>query len=164
MTDGDPRFRRLARLAAAAVVLVGLLTLTGWIFGVERLKSFAPPLGQMKGNAALAFIALGAAAWLHIGRRRPTAAVLAALAGALGLATLIEYAAGVHIGIDQLLFSDHQSVGSVSAPGRIGVETAVGVLVGGAAIVLWTVRPTNVLWIETGALAIGALGLLAVIG
>jgi PAS domain S-box-containing protein len=161
----DLELKRLAAIAADLVALLGCLTLAGWIFDVERLRSFAPALGQMKGNTAIAFVLLGLAARLHAaGRHRGPAALLAGLAALLGLATLVEYVFGARLGIDQLLFSDPQLPDSPLAPGRMGAETAVGLLVGGGALSLWSIRGRGFALLETAALAIGVLGLLAVLG
>jgi PAS domain S-box-containing protein len=165
LPDLDPQYLRLARGAAGAVVVIGLLTLIGWIFGVRRLESFAPALGETKGNTAVAFIALGAAAWLHVGGRYPRISmILGALTAALGLATLIEYVTGAHLGIDQLLVSDRQGVGAVSAPGRMGVQASIGIVVAGVSVAVSARRSRPVVAIETGVLVLAALGLLAVVG
>ncbi|MGH2856570.1 MAG: hybrid sensor histidine kinase/response regulator [Solirubrobacteraceae bacterium] len=163
--DTDPQFRRAGSLAALTVALLGLIGLAGWVFGVRRLASFDPSLGQMKANTAICLVALGAAAGLHALRRgRWPAAVMAVFACAVGVATFVEYATGARLGIDTLLFADPTPVHSAAAPGRMGAETAVGFALAGAAIAGWTVRARHVLWIEAGGVVLAVVALLALIG
>lgn len=110
-----------------ACVLLGLLVLIGgWGFDFMRLTSLLPGAASTKANTALAIAALGASLALDsrgIGARavgRP----MAALALAIGLLTLAEYALHWQMGIDQLLIRD-SSRPLARYPGRPAIATAV---------------------------------------
>jgi hypothetical protein len=61
------------------------------------------------------------------------AALIAASVGGL---TLVEYAFGTGLGIDQLLFHDHNAARSVATgyPGRMGVATALALVLSSCAL------------------------------
>ena len=81
--------------------------MAGWIFDIDPLKSVLPGLATMKANTALAILLEGAAlALLAVspvtGWKRATARAAAAAAGA-GALTLLEFATGANLGIDEIL-------------------------------------------------------------
>src|SRR5689334_6274265 len=126
--------RRTSAMAAAAVVLVGVVALCGWAFDVEALKRVLPDLPSMKANTALAFVASGVSLWFLLPGRIETArargGVLAVIALAIGLLTLLEYA-GLDLGIDELLFADPASP---AHPGRPSPITALAFVFTGASL------------------------------
>ena len=99
--------RRVGQVCAAAVALVGLVTLGEWVFGwnlpldnflfvdsPEAVGTTQP--GRMAAQAALSFLLLGSALLLLNTRRGVVAAQgLAALAGWLGLFGLVGHALGI---------------------------------------------------------------------
>jgi PAS domain S-box-containing protein len=99
-----------AQLAAGITVLVGLTTLSGWIFHIPGLTSILPGSVQMKANTSICLIACGVAQLLLV--RRPSmglerlAQILALIPIAIGLATLAEYLFPWRMQIDELLFKD----------------------------------------------------------
>ena len=107
-------------VAAMTSIFVGLAVLVGWVFEVTVLKSVLPDLASMKASSAVSFILLGSALWLSIAGKpgRPLAIMgrVAALAAALiAAASLLDFATGADIGIDDLMFTNHQteSLGTV---------------------------------------------------
>ncbi|MGB0091324.1 MAG: ATP-binding protein [Solirubrobacteraceae bacterium] len=146
--DGAVRRRDLAGPARGlfvgyglAVMLGGLAVLSGWEFGVERLKNLSPGTVSMKPNAAAAFVLCGLALLLcGSGSGRASRVRLAAItvfegvAAAVGGLTLVEYATGTNLGIDQVLFHEPaHSVGTAS-PGRMALATGLGLVLSGCAL------------------------------
>jgi signal transduction histidine kinase len=136
---------------AALVVLLGAGTLlAGWLFGMPALRE---PLSRtMKVNTAVALELFAVALLLA---RRPTAIRVLALCGAvIGFATVVEYAAGIDLRMDELLAIDSRNEESIAHPGRMSPITAAGVFVLGVALTLFPLR---------ARLARAAAGVLALI-
>src|SRR5262245_16672220 len=111
----DPgRVSRLTAASRAASVLVALgggIVLLGWQLDVTALTSILPGRVAMNPVTALGFLLASVALWLSlppasgqgpgIARAARPAAALVALIGAV---TLVGYAIGANLGLDQLLF------------------------------------------------------------
>jgi diguanylate cyclase (GGDEF)-like protein len=155
-------------VSAGAAAMVAIVALIGWAVAAEALKGVLPGLPPMKANAAVGYL-LASVSLVACVRGVPRSAlrragaVCSALALLVGAATLAEYAFGVGLGIDQLLFSD-QPGRHVPYPGRPAANAALGLMLLGLGLLLWDVRvgrwwPSNSLgWIA------GTIGLLALIG
>ncbi|MDZ4818441.1 MAG: hypothetical protein SGJ20_05650, partial [Planctomycetota bacterium] len=128
-------------LAGIALVLVGAAGLIGSLLDIPLLLTIRPGWGSMKANTALGFLLSGAALWQV---QRPASAGLAmklgracaSAAALIGLFTLIEYAAGLNSGIDNLLFADSVRTARTPSPGRIPPNTAAAMLFGNAALLM----------------------------
>jgi hypothetical protein len=129
---------RLASLCAWSVVMLSVVVLLGWLLDLDPLKRVAPDLASMKPKTALALIALGVALARTAGAPALPSEdwiLTAAVGGALlvsGL-TILEYAAGFSLGIDQLLFRDDDAG---PTPGRMSPVTAGALAIGGLALLL----------------------------
>lgn len=133
-----PAFARSVSFWAATTVgVAGLFVLVvGWFLGVDAVRSVVPGLSTMKANTATGFILVGLATNPAVrGRSRRTADLAAALLLALGVATMVQYLAGVDLGIDELLVAD-PGASAGSAPGRPGLNTAIGFVLLGAGSLL----------------------------
>lgn len=134
--------RSTSAVAAASVVVVGVVVLCGWAFGVEALKRVLPELPSMRANTALAFVASGSSLWLLHPDRIATAhgrgRMLAVVALMIGLLTLLEYVAHLDLGIDELLFADPASL---PHPGRPSPITALAFAFTGASLL--ALRPDH---------------------
>ena len=155
---------RLASVAAWVAVVAGGAVLAGWILGIDTLKSIVPGAVQMKANTAIGLLLAGFALWLQVRRRdwsNAVATAAAGLVGALGAATLVEYLAGVDLGIDERLFRDTAAPAN-SAPGRMSPYTAWAFVLLGPGIGLLQRPRFGWLVVLCGAqvLAIGALSAL----
>ncbi len=163
---------KLPEWTSATAVLVGLAVLVGWAADVPWLKSVVPGLVSMKANTALAFILLGASVMLlHSDGGRATIATRSRIA--LGCTvvvlvvaglTLLEYASGWNLGIDQMLFQEPAGTVGTASPGRMAISTAVSFcLIGIALLVDWS-NVRGRLWVSQ-SLAIFAIliGLLNVV-
>src|SRR5262249_20914643 len=121
------RCQTITATAALFAAASGAIVLVGWILGNASLESLLSPGVAMKGNTAMALIAVGSALWML--RRGPIAkAPLALLGRALallvllfGLLTLSEHISGVNLHIDQLLFTEPPGAVATASPGRMGL-------------------------------------------
>jgi PAS domain S-box-containing protein len=106
---------------------LGLIVLIGWIFGLTALTRVAPGFTAMKANTAIGFLLCDLSLLLFdqgIPRRtRFLSQGAAVIAAGLGLVTMIEYAAGIETGIDQLGFLD-RSTSAANFPGRMSLVMA----------------------------------------
>lgn len=160
--------RLYARVAAELVAILGMAVLAGWAFDVELLKSAIPGYVSMKANAALAFLLAGSSARLlcseRTGRRLRFAAKAAGVVvAAIGLATLFEYAAGLDLGIDQLLFPDAPRAVQIPHPGRMAPGTALAFLLLGISLAIHDLetleggRPSQLLAVVAGLVPLQAM-------
>ena len=159
---------RTSVVAGAAVTVLGLLVLGGWLFDIPSLTGVLPGQATMKPNTAVCFVLLGAGLCLlaREGRiARGAARVAATLVLMVAVATVIEYGTSWNLGIDELLFRDPRTPPELN-PGRMAVATAVGFLLSASAFLL-TERGERhgavgsmTLALSGTVVAIGALGLL----
>jgi signal transduction histidine kinase len=138
------RLVRFAPVAAGvAVAAIGALVLAGWAMEADTLKRVGHGLVSMKANTALGFLVLGVALLLLThGRSAPGGAwtetagrLLGAFATLMAVATLGQYATGIDLGIDQLLFRDRPHAVATVSPGRMALNTAFAFLMTGLATV-----------------------------
>lgn len=127
------QLQALSRGLAAAVAGLGALVLLGWLLDIPALKTVAPGLVSMKANTALGFLLLGLALWQR--ERRKLAAGVAAFTVLVAAATMAEYAGGVSLGLDQVLFTDAGDA-LTSHPGRMSPLTAAAFILAGLALLL----------------------------
>jgi diguanylate cyclase (GGDEF)-like protein/PAS domain S-box-containing protein len=136
--------RRASVRLAWLSLLLGALVLVGWRFEIGFLMHLAPGMGAMAPGTALCLALAGLDLLLLQPSRssrgaQATARVLPILIAALGVTTLCEYAFGVDLGIDQLLFADNDRSVQTSHPGRISIIASFELSLLGIA-----------LWLESG--------------
>jgi len=159
-------FKRASFVGSLACLVLAMLVMLGWALDLSYLKSGHPSLPSMKPNTAIGF-ALAGTALILMGRRTARSARtgrwLACAIVMLGGLTLVEYAAGWNLGIDELLFVDATASG---VPGRMSGATAINFVLIGAALLALDVsgsgptrRPTE--WM---ALLAAFSALLALLG
>jgi len=157
---------RIEPAGALVALVLGVLALTGWLTGQLRLASIVEGMPPAKANAALAYVLLGAALLLRAGsrgRRRNAVGIGLALAAAsIGVLTLLEYATGVDLRIDQLIVADGSGVGTY--PGRMAVFVTVAIPLMAGSILLHG-REGSMGPLRWGlALAVFGVGYLTLIG
>ena len=109
----------------------GVAVMVGWAIHSPILIQILPQFVPMQFNTALCFLLCGIA--LLTARSNPwLSAGAGGLAALIGLLTLFEYAAGVNIGIDELLMK-HDITVETSQPGRVAPNTALSFLFFGLA-------------------------------
>ncbi len=157
-TECDPRIlRRLNQFVSccsALAMLFGLWVLAGWMFHLGWMKSILPGQVAVKANAATCFIFLGIALWilrkedsLIAATWRLAAKAAALIAGVVGLLSFLEYAAGLDLGIDQLLFTagPEDIPGSVR-PGLMSPLAGFGFFLLGSTLLLRDVKSKLARW------------------
>jgi two-component sensor histidine kinase len=128
---------RLRLALCAALALLGLAVIAGWLLEVEALKSIAPGLATMKFNTALGFVLTGAGlAWAPYRRLRWPAVAAGLALLVLGTLTFAEYAFNIDLGIDELVFRDRGTLTGSGHPGRMSLLTAAAYSALGPAIML----------------------------
>lgn len=136
------RFSNLtAPIAGGLSLLVGALVLVGWSIDNTALQSFIPGFVSMKPNAALGFALLGIALsgfslqqpsafsrWLAIG----AAGAVTAIGALTGLESLLSW----NPGFDEWLFRESSALAGAWAPGRMGLNSAMALVLLGSALLM----------------------------
>ena len=127
---GHPHFGSfLTRFVAGAMALVAAIALAGvcgWVFGIDVLTELVPDAPRMSGNTALSLLFLCGALWLihrpgASARTHAWARLLAGLAVAIGVLTLVEYITEIDVYVDELF--EEESAG-VTYPGHMSPHVA----------------------------------------
>ncbi|MGB0093410.1 MAG: sensor histidine kinase [Solirubrobacteraceae bacterium] len=132
--------RSFAAGCGVAVAAGSLAVLTGWTFGVARLKNLSPGAVSTKPTTAVALALCGVALVLSVTERAGARVrtigpmVGAGLAAGIGAVTLLEYATRADLGIDQLLFHEPAHSAGTSSPGRMALMTALALLLAGSSL------------------------------
>ncbi|HSS02934.1 MAG TPA: ATP-binding protein [Kofleriaceae bacterium] len=152
------RYRRAAAWLSIVVLALGAAVCVGWLFGIPALQQLHPSMGAMKLNTALSLVLLSVALRLSLRRSPPLALArtLAGLATAIAAASLLEYALGVDLGIDELMCADPAASG---VPGRMSPVTGSCLTVLGLAILCLESR-----WAERLTLLGGAVAQVVIVG
>jgi signal transduction histidine kinase/CheY-like chemotaxis protein len=107
----------------AATLSLGVVVIFGWYTGNRTLVQVLPTFVPMQYNTALGFVLCGGSVVLLAMERGRAAALMGGLAALIGALTLVQYVAGVDLGIDELLMK-HEVTVKTSNPGRMAPNTA----------------------------------------
>ncbi len=145
--------------AGICVALLGVCVMFGWHTGNRVLMQVSPSLVPMVYNSALCLLFCGAALLVGALRFRLASFVLGALIFTMGVLTLIEYATGVSLGIDELAMPYYLD-DELPFPGRMALSTALCFAFAGAAFFLANTANARVLkkWTEHRFVFAGVLG------
>jgi signal transduction histidine kinase/DNA-binding response OmpR family regulator/HPt (histidine-containing phosphotransfer) domain-containing protein len=159
------RLRMVSRCASALVALIGGAVLLGWRLDSAALTSLLPGGVAMNPLSALAFVAAAGTLWAASPvastagrRRRPLLRSAAGGVVAVGALTLVGYALDTNLGLDQVLF------GTRLDGNRVAPNTALGFILGGAALLLLDRRRRAGGLAQIFALAMTALALVSLLG
>jgi signal transduction histidine kinase/ActR/RegA family two-component response regulator len=164
--------RRISSWASAYAGAAGATVLLGWVLDADAFKRVLPIPGlvTVKANSGICFVVAGIGLWLVRdtgagGPARNTARVCGLFVALIGAATLVEYAAGINLGLDQALFHERPGQLRTLSPGRIAPTTAVAFVLLGAALALFDtqVRGRHRLANALAGMA-GCIALLVLIG
>jgi signal transduction histidine kinase/AmiR/NasT family two-component response regulator len=111
-------------VCGVATLALGLVVIVGWHIKNVTLVQVLPGFVPMQYNTALGFIFCGAGLTALSTRHRTVAITAGLIAVTIGGLTLVEYIAGVNLGIDEL-FMKHDITVATSQPGRMAPNTAV---------------------------------------
>ncbi len=155
----------VSRGAGIFTAALGGSVLAGWLLGVPLLTIVVPGQVSMKANAALALLIAGMGltlrvapdSWIATPLRRQAAALCGLAVALIGAITVLEYATGLDLRVDQVFVMDTFSQVRTSHPGRMGLNTALVLVASGLAILLldWRIEArrlslANVLALVTG--------------
>lgn len=152
--------RHTAKVAAAAVILVGSLVCALWLLGIPAATQLVPASSSVHFNTGLCFILGGASLLLTLGHHpRWALTAIVPMLLLVGL-TLLEYLLGRSLAVDELF------IGGRTLPhsGRMAPNTAIGLLLaalGLAALVpghsrIWALSISAMLAALSTALALAA--------
>ena len=141
--------------------------LVGWIVGSDALKSIVPGAMVMNANTAVCFLLMGVG--LALLSRLPSASGrrvgLGLIGGSASIAalTLAQYATGIDLGIDRLLFAGVPDEGTMLMAGRMAPLTAVSFAL--LALAAWSSAWAGrvVLVLCAGALAVSLLNVFSLV-
>jgi signal transduction histidine kinase len=122
-------------------MLLGILVLVGWLLDITALKRVLPGLVVMAPSTAVGLMLVGAALLASArGQDGVMGQVVAGAAAVIGLLTLVEYVAGVSLGIDRILFPDSVEPIGIFPAGRMPPVSALNLLLTGSALLLYQRR------------------------
>lgn len=158
--------RRLSEVAGIATALIGAMAMTGWVLGVDVLKSVVPGLITMKANTALVLMLLGASLYATAAstdRYKSAGRVATLIAFTLATTVFSQYGHGHDLGVDQLLF--HEASGTVGTvhPGRMALNTSFCLLLVAVGLLVADTRYGAAVTPAVGV-TVGVAALLALVG
>jgi diguanylate cyclase (GGDEF)-like protein/PAS domain S-box-containing protein len=131
----------IARGAIAFALVIGVMSLVGWMVGVPELRALGPAdRAAMNPMAAACFVALGSGYWLlahdEVIRGRQIARALGLLVFVVGAARLYGIMTGDEFGSDQLLFGDAMKATADGRDNRMSFNSALNFALLGGALLL----------------------------
>ena len=164
-----PIIRTLPAVSGLLVLTMALTVLTGWALDISGAKTLLVGAVTVKPNTAIG-LGLGAICLLLYSRivsvrawRRPVVRSLSLVVAAIGILTLIQYAWGLNLGIDQLAFPVREDWGRTPTPGRMAAVTAGAFVLLGLGLLTLEYRsktgrrPSAIPLVATAALALTAI-------
>jgi two-component system sensor histidine kinase/response regulator len=134
------RFQAAACVAALLTLLMGAMAFSGWLLGIDVVKSVIPGATTIKTNTALGLMLCGAALGLVAcpggARHVLVARGAATAAGLLGFAVLTQYVFDYNLGVDELLFAEPSGAANTPYPNRMAVNTAIAFTLFAIAVLL----------------------------
>jgi len=131
----------IARVAITFAIVIGGLSLVGWLVGVPELRALGPAdNAAVNPMTAACFIALGSSMWLlahdELRRGREIASALAILVIVVGAARLFGMSTGDVPGADQLIFGNAMSQTADGRDNRMSLNAALNLVLLGGALLL----------------------------
>jgi hypothetical protein len=123
------------------VLIISLAVLAGWWLDIALLRSLLHGGASMQPHTAVALALAALSLLLGSGPSAGAVELYVARAAALvvvamGLVTLLQYVAGMPLGIDELLFRDDPAPLWRPYPGRMAVLSAVSLVLAGCALLI----------------------------
>lgn len=135
----------IARGAITFAIVIGVLSLVGWLTGVPELRALGPAdRASMNPMTSVCFVALGSAMWLMVRREHlhshELARGLAAIVLVIGLTRVYGLATGDGTGADQLFFGERMASTPDGRDNRMSLNAAVNFIFLGGALLLQSRR------------------------
>jgi PAS domain S-box-containing protein len=152
------------------VLIIGVLGIIGWFFGIEIFKRFHPRFIPLMLNSALCFIFASLSLILvQLKRNRIIMTIvscfLAAIVLGLGATTLFEYLSGIDLNIDQLFFKRRSSAIWQYIPGRMSPVSSLNHSFLAITLLLLRYKKTNFHYLQQILLfTAGTIALFSLIG
>lgn len=127
------KYKKVISTVSTCTILLSIAVMLGWAFDIEILKSVIPDYASMKFNTAFCFTIAGIILYLlNTEKGRLTPIVLSIVLMLLSLASFLQDIFNFNLGIDQLIFTDYDSIKKGSPnPGRMAsVSSLCFVLLG----------------------------------
>lgn len=130
-----------ARVAIGIAIVIGVLSLVGWMVGVPELRALGPSdRAAVNPMTAVCLVALGSGLWLvahhEVIHGRQVARALGFLVMVVGAARLYGMMTGAEFGADQMLFSDAMRHTADGRDNRMSFNSAVNFFLLGSALLL----------------------------
>ena len=159
----------ITKTFALIILGSGLIVLIGWATDIEILKSMVPGAVTMKANTAISFVLIGLAVLLFKAGvpfvKNAVPALSALLVMLIGAITLLQYVFVFDAGIDQLFFRGDAHGLYTYSPGRMAVNTAIGLIVMSLSVFIGLLnRPWAIMAAQLGGLFIVMLSVLPLLG
>ena len=131
----------VARVAIGLAIVIGALSLIGWLVGVPELRALGPAdRAAMNPMTAACLVALGSGLWLvaadDVFSGKQIARLLGVLVMVVGAARLYGMMTGGEFGADQLFFGDAMKQTADGRDNRMSFNSAVNFLLLGGALLL----------------------------
>jgi diguanylate cyclase (GGDEF)-like protein/PAS domain S-box-containing protein len=131
----------IARVAIAFAIVIGVLSLVGWMVGVPELRALGPSgRAAMNPMTAACLVALGSGLWLvahdEVFRGRQIARALGFLVLVVGAARLYGMMTADGFGADTLLFGDAMKHTADGRDNRMSFNSAINFFLLGGALLL----------------------------
>ena len=134
------RLKKASRYTAGATMLLGAVVLIGWQFNIDAIKRPVPTPVAMNPTTALCFVLIGFAYLIKIHARRslfPFANMLSIIVVLVGAFRLIDFAFGLSIGLDRMIFPERLAIDEAMAlAGRMAITTACCYIIVGSGVLM----------------------------
>jgi hypothetical protein len=164
--------RKIAKLLSLAVVIAGMMVITGWIFDIGVLKSIWPTWVSMKFDTAVAFVLSGITLYFIVRAVEGefdkaqvvlsvTSLIIILLMGILFFSFILN----IHTGLEDLFIREAPGNVKSVVPGRPSIPTMFSfILIGIAGIVILINPDKYQLKLRVIGVVVAAIGVLAIIG
>lgn len=113
----------IQKALSIVIMILGLSIMAGWIIKHDPLIQIAPHFAPMQFNTAMGFFLTGLGLFFLTQNKHIISILLGAIISTFGIATIIQYAYGLNLGIDTLFVDPHLTT-RTSHPGRMAPNTA----------------------------------------
>lgn len=121
------KLEKVISIICIYTILLSIAVTLGWVFNIEILKTVVAGYVSMKFNAAFCFAITGCTLYLlNTAKGEKTSTVLSIILILLSLASFFQDIFNFNIGIDQMIFTDYESIKKgILNPGRMANITSL---------------------------------------